>query len=145
MIVDLLIANEPGPEEIVRGTDDWAKDKARGVELSSSPLGLSGDSSQDEIAKGKVEPGWFSVICIQGYQMSLFNKYDKNRFWSFVSLKEMGDERMRIACETSFTRENEYIPGSFWRLDLRDQQGEKNEQWSLRLTIRMGELVGEKE
>jgi len=60
-LVDRLIANELGPEGIVRGPDDGAKDEARGVVLSSS-IGSSGDSSREEASKGKGEPGWFSVI-----------------------------------------------------------------------------------
>ena len=35
-LVDRLIANELGPEGIVRGPDEGAKDEARGVLLSSS-------------------------------------------------------------------------------------------------------------
>jgi len=62
-LVDRLIANELGPEGIVRGPDDGVKDEARGVVLSSS-IGSSGDSSQEEASKGKGEPGWFSVILI---------------------------------------------------------------------------------
>jgi len=37
--VDRLIAIELGPEGIVRGPVDEAKDEARGVELSSSTMG----------------------------------------------------------------------------------------------------------
>jgi len=62
-LVDRLIVNELGPEGIVRGPDDGAKDEARGVVLSSS-IGSSGDSSREEASKGKGEPGWFSVILI---------------------------------------------------------------------------------
>ena len=62
-LVDRLIANGLGPEGIVRGPDDGAKDEPRGVVLSSS-IGSSGDSSREEAAKGKGEPGWFSVILI---------------------------------------------------------------------------------
>ena len=56
---------EPGPEEIVRGPDDAAKDEAWGVELSSS-IGSSGDSSREEAWKGKGEPGRFSVLLRDG-------------------------------------------------------------------------------
>ena len=52
-LVDRLIANELGPERIVRGPDYGAKDEARGVVLSSS-IGSSGDSSREEASKGKV-------------------------------------------------------------------------------------------
>jgi len=62
-LVDRLIANELGPEGIVRDPDDGAKDEARGVVLSSS-IGSSGDSSREEASKGKCETGWFSVILI---------------------------------------------------------------------------------
>jgi len=44
-LVNQLIAKEPSPEEIVRGGDDGAKDEARSVELSLSPIRSSGDSS----------------------------------------------------------------------------------------------------
>jgi len=62
-LVDRLIANELGPEGIVRGPDDGAKDEARGIVLSSS-MGSSGDSSREEASKGKREPGWLSVILV---------------------------------------------------------------------------------
>ena len=62
-LVDRLIANELGPEGIVRGPDDGAKDEARSVVLSLS-IGSSGDSSREEASKGNGEPGWFSVILI---------------------------------------------------------------------------------
>ena len=42
-LVDRLMAMEPGQEEIVRNPDDGAKDKASGVELSSSRIRSSGD------------------------------------------------------------------------------------------------------
>jgi len=43
-LVDQLIANEPGPKEILRGPDNGTKDDASGVELPSSPIGPSGNS-----------------------------------------------------------------------------------------------------
>jgi len=46
-LVDRLIANEPDLEEIVAALEEGAKDEARGVELSSSPTGASGDSSRE--------------------------------------------------------------------------------------------------
>ena len=56
-LVDQLIAKEPSPEEIMRGGDDGAKDEARGVELSLSPIGSSGDSSWEQALNGKGEQG----------------------------------------------------------------------------------------
>jgi len=53
-IVDLLMANEPGPEELVREPNDGANDEARGVALSSSPIGSSGDSSWSRFQKEKM-------------------------------------------------------------------------------------------
>ena len=55
--MDQLIAIKPGPEGIVRGPDERAKDEARGVELSSSPIGSCGDSSREEASKGKGKLG----------------------------------------------------------------------------------------
>ena len=60
-LVDRLIANELGPEGIMRGPDDGAKDEARDVVLSLS-IRSSGDSSEEEASKGKAEPGGFSDI-----------------------------------------------------------------------------------
>lgn len=88
-LVDLLIADKPGPEEIVRGPDDGVKDEAIDVELSSFPIRSCSDLSREEVSKGNGESGWFSVPFIRRYQMFLFNKTDKNRFWSFASLKEI--------------------------------------------------------
>jgi len=36
----------------------------------------------------------------------------------------MGAEWARILYSTSFVQKNRYIPGSFWRFDLSDQQKE---------------------
>ena len=62
--MDQLMAIEPGPVGIVKGPDDGAKDEARGVELSSSPIGSSRDSSREEAPQGKGEPRWLSVILV---------------------------------------------------------------------------------
>jgi len=43
-LVDQLIANEPGPKEILRGPDNGTKDDASGVEQPSSPIGSFGNS-----------------------------------------------------------------------------------------------------
>ena len=53
----------------MRGPDDGAKDVARSIQLSSCPIGSSGDSSRVVTLKESGERGWFSVILLR-YQIS---------------------------------------------------------------------------